>query len=100
MLRRLLLFVTVLAGLGGAAALLAGHEDGLPWAAWGGALTVAVLLERWRYGGRPASEAGDWQPTAERFVDPESGQPMQVLFNSRTGERRYEVVPPERDARP
>jgi hypothetical protein len=34
----------------------------------------------------------DWQPTGERFVDEETGQPVQVLMDPLTGERRYEPM--------
>jgi hypothetical protein len=33
--------------------------------------------------------AGDWHPTDEKFVDPESGRLVTVWFDPRTGERRY-----------
>ena len=32
---------------------------------------------------------GDWQPTAEKFIDDESGRPVTVWFNPKTGARRY-----------
>jgi hypothetical protein len=55
-----------------------------------GALTViGLLFERWRYHNRNASKDGDWRPTGERFVDPESGQNVQVLYDPQSGERRY-----------
>ncbi|HXY22335.1 MAG TPA: hypothetical protein VEI29_06600 [Burkholderiaceae bacterium] len=95
MLRRALLLVAlaILAiGLGG---LLLGAPSGPPMAIWGAVLLAAVLVERWRY--RPSSPArpDTWQPTGERFIDPESGRPMQVLYNPSTGERRYEWVQPQ-----
>ena len=33
--------------------------------------------------------AGDWRPTDEKFVDPESGRLVTVWFDPATGERRY-----------
>jgi hypothetical protein len=50
---------------------------------------LGTLFERWRY--RRVSEASDgqWQRTSERFLDPATGQPVEVLFNPHTGERRY-----------
>ncbi|MGM9482085.1 hypothetical protein ACS5PN_12935 [Roseateles sp. NT4] len=90
MLRTLLLIVALAVGVIGLGAHLAGHRDAMPAALWGFAIAVAVLVERWRYRSRNAGVDGDWQKTEERFVDPESGQTLQVLYNPRTGERRYE----------
>ena len=72
---------------------MAGHQDATPFAIWGGLIAAAVWLERWRYASRSAAADGDWQATEERFIDPESGQPVQVLYNPRTGERRYGEAP-------
>ncbi|MDR7270974.1 hypothetical protein J2X20_003632 [Pelomonas saccharophila] len=93
MLRTMLLVVALAAGVIGVGAQLAGHRDATPFALWGCIIAVAVLLERWRYRSRNSAEGGDWQKTEERFVDPESGTVMQVLYNARTGERRYEPEP-------
>ncbi len=90
MLRTMLLIVALAVGAIGLATRLAGHQDATPFALWGCVIAAAVLLERWRYRSRSAVEGGDWQKTEERFVDPESGQATQVLYNPRTGERRYE----------
>lgn len=91
MLRTMVLIVALAAAAIGLAAQLAGHRDATPFAVWGCVIAAAVLMERWRYRGRDSVEGtGDWQKTAERFVDPESGEAMQVLYNPRTGERRYE----------
>jgi len=89
MLRTLLFIVALAVGVIGLGARLAGHRDATPAALWGGLVAAAVLVERWRYRPRSSVEEGDWQGTGERFVDPESGKPMQVLYNPRTGERRY-----------
>ena len=71
-------------------AWLAGNHDAAPFALWGGVIAVAVWVERWRYRARDAAADGSWQPTDERFIDPESGQAMRVFYNPRTGERRYD----------
>lgn len=55
----------------------------------GAVVLLTALLER-SYGSlvrRPAG--GDWRPTDERFVDPESGKLVTVWFEPSTGERRY-----------
>ncbi len=59
------------------------------------AVIGSVLLER-RYRNRALAEhrLGDrWSLTAERFIDSESGVPMQVWVDPLTGERRYVPVP-------
>jgi hypothetical protein len=55
----------------------------------GGAVIVTSLLEPiyGRATRRPVG--GQWRPTDERFVDPESGALMTVWFDPRSGERRY-----------
>lgn len=49
----------------------------------------ALLIERYRY--KPIERSappGNWQRTAERFLD-EHGQPVTVWLDPDTGERRY-----------
>lgn len=56
----------------------------------GGAIFVlGTAFERWRYNNKNASGDGDWQVTGERFVDPETGKNMEVLYDPQSGERRY-----------
>jgi hypothetical protein len=56
----------------------------------GGVILIGTLFERWRYKNRNASARdGNWQVTGERFVDPESGREMEVLYDPDSGERRY-----------
>ena len=63
----------------------------LIWGVAQSTIAAALLVERWRYRASAAASPDDgWQKTDERFVDPESGQTMRVLYNPRTGERRYE----------
>ncbi|NVD71067.1 hypothetical protein HUX88_10920 [Duganella sp. BJB1802] len=88
MLRNAILVIALLVAGGGAIALATGHPEAMPAAIWGGILTVAVLFERWRYQPPPAT-GGNWQPTGEQFIDPESGAAMEVLYDPGTGERRY-----------
>lgn len=73
---------------------MGGAAGTVPLIVWGAVLSAAVLLERWRYVARGGAAPGQWQVTDERFIDPESGKAMQVLYNPRTGERRYEPVDP------
>src|SRR5579864_8121681 len=48
---------------------------------------LGLAIERSRY--HPDSEAGDWEPTGERFIDPGSGHLVEVLYNPQSGERLY-----------
>lgn len=58
----------------------------------GAILVSAVLLERRRYRTRVDRTQGQWQSTGERFVDPTTGQLMEVSYNAATGERDYREV--------
>ena len=81
------------------AALLAGgvlcFEAGqLPAAAmlavWGLLIIVGTLYERFRYKPLEAAPLGrGWTRTAERFIDGETGKPVTVYVEDRTGERKY-----------
>ncbi|MFG6485513.1 hypothetical protein ACG04R_02445 [Roseateles sp. BYS78W] len=91
MLRTVVFIMALTVGLVGVGARLAGHAEATPAALWGVLIAAALLVERWRYRASAAASPDDgWQKTDERFVDPESGQTMRVLYNPRTGERRYE----------
>jgi len=58
-------------------------------AVYGGLIVISILIERSGY--RPDVDTGDrgWQPTDEKFIDPVTGEPVQVWFNAKTGERDY-----------
>ncbi|HEY0314369.1 MAG TPA: hypothetical protein VGC56_17985 [Allosphingosinicella sp.] len=68
-------------------------------APWGAPIVFGVLLallvfERRRYSAHVGETAREpMTPTRERFIDPESGRPVQVWSNAR-GERRYVEEPP------
>lgn len=69
-------------------------------APWGaplvfGVLLAALVFERRRYASHAASGPEPFAPTRERFIDPESGRPVQVWANAR-GDRRYVEDPPRR----
>jgi hypothetical protein len=65
------------------------HVPGWQMLAGGLIVFVGVVFERWRY--RHLEERPDhsWEPTGERFIDPSTGEPVQVFYDPRTGERRY-----------
>lgn len=90
MLRKALLGLALLLTLAGSGCVLAGYAGALPAALWGLALLVAIVFERWRYRKPPPDDSGAWQRTGEQFIDPESGEPTEVLYDPRSGERRYQ----------
>jgi hypothetical protein len=58
----------------------------------GTVVLAGTLFERWRYKNRNATSAGNWQATGERFVDPETGREVEVLYDPGSGERRYREI--------
>jgi hypothetical protein len=64
------------------------------------AVLLGTLFERWRYRAVGERPNGPWQSTRERFLDPSSGEKVDVLFNPRTGERRYVRGESQRAAEP
>jgi hypothetical protein len=50
---------------------------------------IGTLFERWRYRRIEEPTNGRWQRTCEQFIDPSSGDPVEVMFDPNTGERRY-----------
>jgi uncharacterized membrane-anchored protein len=62
----------------------------------GGAILLGTVFERWRYRKEPPVNAR-WQVTGERFVDPQSGADVDVLYDPDSGERRYESSGPGRN---
>jgi hypothetical protein len=55
-------------------------------------LSVAIERRYGRPGTPPRLEHSDWQLTNEKFVDHETGQPLEVWMDPLTGERRYEPM--------
>jgi UPF0716 family protein affecting phage T7 exclusion len=101
MLRKAILAYGVLAIIGAILLALAGVITGLVlYLLVNGAVVIAALVfERGRY--RPAvSPDGPWQETAERFVDPTTGQLMKVRYNPQTGARDYVPIAPHPDPPP
>jgi hypothetical protein len=50
---------------------------------------IGTLFERWRYRRIEEQSNGHWQRTDEQFIDPSTGDAVEVMFDPRTGERRY-----------
>jgi hypothetical protein len=108
MLRTALIAAALVAMAIGLALLLAGRQGaGLVVLCDGAIVFVAIVFERWRYhrgrtaardrpprtgasAGEDSGHAGEgWERTGERFEDPETHEIVEVLFNPRSGERRY-----------
>ena len=89
-LRALVLLLTALLVLIGTGEALAGRlAPGVELAALGVLGIIGTVFEQWRYRKRLPTSAG-WEPTGERFEDPSTGEPVEVLYDPLSGERRYE----------
>jgi hypothetical protein len=55
----------------------------------GGLIVLGTVFERWRYRPSSARPEARWEPTGERFEDPQTGKTVQVFYDPRSGERRY-----------
>jgi hypothetical protein len=90
MLRLLVLAVGVLLVVSGLVILLCTVGGaGWPVLVMGIVVLLGTVFERWRY--RTVEDAAPVQSqrTGESFLDPATGEPIQVYFDPRTGERRY-----------
>lgn len=65
------------------------HTPGWQAFALGAIVLIGTLFERWRYRRIEEPSNGQWQRTEEQFIDPSTGEPVEVMFDPRTGERRY-----------
>lgn len=94
MLRTGLLVVGIACLVGGASRAVAGHWGSSTWLFINGALLVAgIVWERTIYKpllGARAKPKGD--PTGERFIDPTTGQLVEVLYDAVSGDRHYRIV--------
>lgn len=93
MLRRVVLWLSAAAALAGAGLTLAGRvAPGVQLLLIGLITLVAVRYEAWRERAPPPAAGPEWQPTGERFEEPGTGRVVEVQYNARTGERRYQPV--------
>jgi len=67
--------------------------------ALGAIVLVGTVFERWRYRRIEEPPNGHWQRTDEKFIDPSTGEPVEVMFDPRTGERRYVARGADQDAK-
>ena len=65
------------------------HTPGWQALSLGVIVLIGTLFERWRYRRIEEASNGRWQRTDEQFIDPSTGDPVEVMFDPRTGERRY-----------
>lgn len=92
MLRRFLIAYGILALVVAALLLFVAQTPvilALYVAANGALIVGGILFERHGYHPRVDRTRGKWQPTGERFIDPTTGQMMEVRYNPETGERDY-----------
>jgi hypothetical protein len=90
MLRLFVIALGAIFACAGIALIVCGvHAPGWQALVFGVIILVGTLFERWRYRRIEAPRNGNWERTDERFIDPTSGDPIDVMFNPSTGERRY-----------
>ncbi|HEY6621621.1 MAG TPA: hypothetical protein VIY68_18930 [Steroidobacteraceae bacterium] len=65
------------------------HTPGWQALIIGVTVLIGTLFERWRYRRIEEPSNDRWQRTDEKFIDPATGDPVEVMFDPRTGERRY-----------
>ena len=90
MLRLVVTAVVALFVFAGILIILCGFS-GAGWQVlvFGALVLIGTLFERWRYRAVESAAGPPGQPTGEKFLDPATGQPIEVYFDPRTGERRY-----------
>ena len=92
--RAIVLGLAALLVFGGALMLFDGNGGGFAALVIGLVMVISVAFEG-RYGRpgqQPTAASIDWQPTGEKFIDDETGLPIEVWMDKLTGERRYEPV--------
>jgi hypothetical protein len=66
---------------------------------FGGLIVLGTAFERWRYRANNERPGPGWEPTGERFEDPQTGKTVRVFYDPGSGERRYvsesEILPRE-----
>ena len=65
------------------------HTPGWQALVLGVIVLIGTVFERWRYRPIEKESPGEWQRTGEQFIDPSTGQAVEVMFDPQTGERRY-----------
>ncbi len=91
-LRFVLLLVSAIMIIGSAVALVVGYPV-WPLLIWSSVVFLAICFERWHYSTSATSMQHGEYKTGERFIDPASGAMMDVIYDEKTGERRYMTIP-------
>lgn len=100
MLRTVVIAAAAILACGGAALIACGvHAPGWQALIIGVIILVGTLFESWRYRRIEKPLDGPWQRTDEQFIDPSTGDPVDVMFDPSSGERRY-VAGASRAAKP
>jgi len=95
-LRTLLLAFAGVLGLTGATLLICGVPGPGAYAlGLGGLIVLGTVFERWRYRPNDTRPGAGWEPTGERFEDPQTGKTLRVFYHPQSGERRYVSDPGE-----
>ena len=89
MLRTLLLVFAGALALTGVILLARGQLGAGAYTLGLGGLIVLGTVFEGRYRPGNARAEGRWQPTGERFEDPQTGKTVQVFYDPGSGERRY-----------
>jgi hypothetical protein len=90
MLRNVVIAVSAILTCTGIGLIACGiYAPGWQALAIGAIILIGTLFERWRYRRIEEPLNGRWQRTDEQFIDPSTGDPVEVMFDPRTGERRY-----------
>ena len=55
----------------------------------GGLIPLGTAFERWRYRPNDSRPGARWEPTGERFENPQTGKTVQVFYDPSSGVRRY-----------
>jgi hypothetical protein len=91
MLRNVVLGFGVLCLVAGLVSIfVGGFPPAFVFGIWGVLIVAGIVFERVRY--KPletAAPGGQWVRTAERFIDDETGAPVTVFIDPKTGERKY-----------
>jgi hypothetical protein len=89
MLRTVVIAVAAVLTCVGIGLVASGVHAGWQALVLGVIVLIGTLFERWRYRRIEEASNGRWQRTDEQFIDPTTGDPVEVMFDPRTGERRY-----------
>jgi hypothetical protein len=80
--------------IGGGLLLLALHGGGLGLLLLGALVIAGIALEPRYRRSATGPEPAAWQPTGERFIDDETGEPIEVWYDPASGRRDYRPARP------